>query len=133
MKLMGTPATVSKVRAKLQHIGRQEDKEAQFYDAGMVSVLKFVAAKTIHETEGTEIEWSDATLRTQENVDDLYEKLEGWLSHASDLVKLLKDLDDAHAAKASLEIEDAYVTGFVEGFRYLMGEAAYRQNVNFLK
>ncbi|MGN7327920.1 DUF6809 family protein [Bacillus pumilus] len=133
MKLMGTPATVSKVRAKLQHIGRQDEKEAQFYDAGMVSVLKFVAAKTIHETEGTEIEWSDATLRTQENVDDLYEKLEGILSHANDLVKLLKDLDDAHAAKASLEIEDAYVTGFVEGFRYLMGEAAYRQIVNFLK
>ncbi|MGX9290695.1 DUF6809 family protein [Bacillus sp. A015] len=133
MKLMGTPAKVSTVRAKLQHIGRQEDKEAHFYDAGMVSVLKYVAAKTIHETEGTEIEWSDATLRTQENVDDLYEKLEGILSHANDLVKLLKDLDDAHAVKASLEIEDAYVTGFVEGFRYLMGEAAYRQIVNFLK
>ncbi len=133
MKLMGTPATVSKVRAKLQHVGRQDEKEAQFYDAGMVSVLKFVAAKTIHETEGTEIEWSDATLQTQEKVDDLYEKLEEWLSHANDLVKLLKDLDAAHAAKASLEIEDAFATGFVAGFRYLMDEAAYSKNVNFLK
>ncbi|MEC3814902.1 hypothetical protein NST73_06865 [Bacillus sp. FSL W7-1034] len=133
MKLMGTPATVSKVRAKLQHIGRQEDKEAQFYDAGMVSVLKFVAAKTLYDPQGAlnaDIEWSESTVQAQENVDDLYEKLEGLLSHSKNI---LKDFDSAHAAKAGLEVEDAFVTGFVAGFRYLMNEAAYSKNVNFLK
>ncbi|MEH6900810.1 hypothetical protein V7X04_02880 [Bacillus safensis] len=133
MKLMGTPATVSKVRAKLQHIGRQEDKEAQFYDAGMVSVLKFVAAKTLYDPQGAlnaDIEWSESTVQAQENVDDLYEKLEGLLSHSKNI---LKDFDSAHAAKAGLEVEDAFVTGFVAGFRYLMNEAAYNKNVNFLK
>ncbi|MFB8734284.1 hypothetical protein ACEQPO_11070 [Bacillus sp. SL00103] len=48
-------------------------------------------------------------------------------------MKLLKDLDDAHAAKASLEIEDAFATGFVAGFRYLMDEVRYNKNNNFLK
>ncbi|WP_144499050.1 hypothetical protein [Bacillus pumilus] len=136
MKLMGTPSKVIKARAKLEHIGRQDEKEAHMYDAGMVAVLKFVAAKTLYDPQGslnTDIEWSESTVHAQENVDDLYEKLGEWFSHANDLVKLLKDFDSAHAAKASFEIEDAFVTGFVAGFRYLMDEAAYSKNVNFLK
>lgn len=133
MKLMGTPSKVFKARAKLEHIGRQDEKEAYMYDVGMVAVLKFVAAKTLYDPQGalnTDIEWSESTVHAQENVDDLYEKLEGLLSNSK---KLLKDFDSAHAAKAGLEIEDAFVTGFVAGFRYSMDEAAYSKNVNFLK
>ncbi|HCO78607.1 MAG TPA: hypothetical protein DIT37_01545 [Bacillus sp. (in: Bacteria)] len=103
------------------------------YDAGMVAVLKFVAAKTLYDPQGAfnaDIEWSESTVQAQENVDDLYEKLEGLLSHSKNI---LKDFDSAHAAKAGLEVEDAFVTGFVAGFRYLMDEAAYSKNVNFLK
>ncbi|MBY0189143.1 hypothetical protein H7S25_04120 [Bacillus aerophilus] len=133
MKLMGTPSKVFKARAKLEHIGRQDEKEAHMYDASMVAVLKFIAAKTLYDPQGalnTDIEWSESTVHAQENVDDLYEKLEGLLSHSKNL---LKDFDSAHAAKAGLEVEDAFVTGFVAGFRYLMDEAAYSKNVNFLK
>ncbi|PRS28774.1 MULTISPECIES: hypothetical protein [Bacillus] len=133
MKLMGTPSKVFKARAKLEHIGRQDEKEAHMYDAGMVAVLKFVAAKTLYDSQGplnTDIEWSESTVHAQENVDDLYENLEGLLSNSK---KLLKDFDSVHAAKAGLEVEDAFVTGFVAGFRYLMDEAAYSKNVNFLK
>ncbi|HBU89863.1 hypothetical protein [Bacillus pumilus] len=136
MKLMGTPSKVFKAREKLEHIGRQDEKEAHMYDAGMVAVLKFVAAKILYGPQGaltTEIEWSDSSLETQHTVNELYEKLEGFLSNSNDLAKLLQDLDSAHAAKASFEIEDAFVTGFVAGFRYLMDEAAYSKNVNFLK
>ncbi|MEK4374568.1 hypothetical protein [Bacillus sp. FSL L8-0533] len=136
MKLMGTPSKVFKARAKLEHIGRQDEKEAHMYDAGMVSVLKFVAAKILYGPQGaltTEIEWSDSSLETQHTVNELYEKLEGFLSNSNDLVKLLEDLDAAHAAKATLEVEDAFTAGFVAGFRYLMDEAAYSKNVNFLK
>ncbi|WHX74677.1 hypothetical protein QNH25_15400 [Bacillus safensis] len=133
MKLMGTPSKVFKARAKLEHIGRQDEKEAYMYDAGMVSVLKFVATKILYDPQGpltADIEWSESTVQAQENVDDLYEKIEGLLSHPKNL---LKDFDSAHAAKAGLEVEDAFVTGFVAGFRYLMDEAAYSKNVNFLK
>lgn len=136
MKLMGTPSKVFKAREKLEHIGRQDKKEAYMYDAGMVSVLKFVAAKILYGPQGvltTEIEWSESSLETQNNINELYKKLEGFLSNSNDLVKLLEDLDEAHAAKANLEIEDAFTAGFVAGFRYLNDEVAYSKNVNFLK
>ncbi|MEC4586504.1 hypothetical protein VSS76_04365 [Bacillus safensis] len=133
MKLMCTPSKIIKAKDKLEHIDNQDRKEAYMYDAGMVSVLKFVAAKILYDSQEpftTDIEWSESTVQAQENVDDLYEKLEGLLSHSKNL---LKDFDSAHAAKAGLEVEDAFVTGFVAGFRYLMDEAAYSKNVNFLK
>ena len=136
MKLMCTPSKISKARAKLEHIDNQDRKEAYMYDAGMVAILKFVAAKTLYDPQGpltADIEWSESSLETQNTVNELYEKLEGFLSNSSDLAKLLQDLDSAHAAKASFEIEDAFATGFVAGFRYLMDEAAYSKNVNFLK
>ncbi|MCY7692643.1 hypothetical protein MH111_19680 [Bacillus altitudinis] len=134
MKLMGTPSKIIKAKDKLEHIDNQDRKEAYMYDAGMVAVLKFVAVKEFYETiETSEIEWSESSKETQNTVNELYEKLEGFLSNSNDLLKLLEELDSAHAAKASFEIEDAFATGFVAGFRYLMGEAAYSKNVNFLK
>ncbi|WP_186304935.1 hypothetical protein, partial [Bacillus pumilus] len=134
MKLMGTPSKIIKARAKLEHIDNQDRKEAYMYDAGMVDVLKFVAVKEFYETiETSEIEWSESSKDTQNTVNELYEKMEGFLSNSNDLLKLLEELDSAHAAKASFEIEDAFATGFVAGFRYLMDEAAYSKNVNFLK
>ncbi|MCP1150266.1 MULTISPECIES: hypothetical protein [Bacillus] len=134
MKLMGTPSEINKAKAKLEHIDNQDRKEAYMYDAGMVDVLKFVAVKEFYETiETSEIEWSESSKDTQNTVNELYEKMEGFLSNSNDLLKLLEELDSAHAAKASFEIEDAFATGFVAGFRYLMDEAAYSKNVNFLK
>ncbi|WP_144473103.1 hypothetical protein [Bacillus pumilus] len=134
MKLMGTPSKINKAKAKLEHIDNQDRKEAYMYDAGMVDVLKFVAVKEFYETiETSEIEWSESSKDTQNTVNELYEKMEGFLSNSNDLLKLLEELDSAHAAKASFEIEDAFATGFVAGFRYLMDEAAYSKNVNFLK
>ncbi|MCY7566607.1 hypothetical protein MH157_19320, partial [Bacillus safensis] len=70
MKLMGTPSKVFKARAKLEHIGRQDEKEAYMYDAGMVSVLKFVAVKILYGPQGpltADIEWSESTVQAQEN------------------------------------------------------------------
>ncbi|CAI6266358.1 DUF6809 family protein [Bacillus subtilis] len=77
------------------------------------------------------IEWSQKTTRANERMNKLYALLSEKLP--TDLKPLLQDFDEVYSTKAAYESEDAFISGFIAGFRYLMGEVAYSDELNFYK
>ncbi|KIN33681.1 DUF6809 family protein [Bacillus subtilis] len=134
MKLMGTP---TKIAAIGEQIGADINKTTvcgKYYDAGMVTMLKLIATKSMHEpldSDKENIEWSQKTTKANERMNKFYAVLSEKLP--VDLRPLLQDFDEAYSTKAAYESEDAFISGFFAGFRYLMGEVAYSDELNFYK
>ncbi|MCC9023005.1 hypothetical protein [Bacillus nakamurai] len=134
MKLMGTP---TKIAAIGEQVGADKDKTmtcGQYYDAGMVTMLKLIATKDLHEpvNDGEEkIKWSKKTCKANERTNELFVMLSKKLP--ADSKRLLQDFDEVYSCKSAFETEDAYLSGFIAGFRYLMGEVAYSDELNFYK
>ncbi|MCG3229227.1 hypothetical protein HXV89_07535 [Bacillus subtilis] len=134
MKLMGTP---TKIAAIGEQIGADINKTAvcgKYYDAGMVTMLKLIATKSLHErldSDNEKIEWSPKTCKANDRMNNLYALLSEQLP--ADLKPLLQDFDEICSTKAAYESEDAVISGFIAGFRYLMGEVAYSDELNFYK
>lgn len=134
MKLMGTP---TKIAAIGEQIGADINKTTvcgKYYDAGMVTMLKLIATKSLHErldSDNEKIEWSQKTCKANDRMNDLYARLREKLP--AELKPLLQDFDEICSTKAAYESEDAFISGFIAGFRYLMGEVAYSDELNFYK
>ena len=71
------------------------------------------------------------TTKANERMNKFYAVLSEKLP--TDLKPLLQDFDEAYSTKAAYESEDAFISGFIAGFRYLMGEVAYSDELNFYK
>ncbi|ATO28655.1 DUF6809 family protein [Bacillus atrophaeus] len=134
MKLMGAP---TKIAAIGEQIGADINKTTvcgKYYDAGMVTMLKLVATKVLHDpldSDKESIEWSQKTTKANDRMNDLYAVLSEKLP--ADLKPLLQDFDEAYSTKSAYESEDAFISGFIAGFGYLMGEVAYSDELNFYK
>ncbi|KAA6455264.1 DUF6809 family protein [Bacillus atrophaeus] len=134
MKLMGVP---TKIAAIGEQIGADINKTTvcgKYYDAGMVTMLKLVATKVLHDpldSDKESIEWSQKTTKANDRMNDLYAVLSEKLP--ADLKPLLQDFDEAYSTKSAYESEDAFISGFIAGFRYLMGEVACSDELNFYK
>ncbi|MCY8951471.1 hypothetical protein MOE28_16885 [Bacillus atrophaeus] len=131
MKLMGTPSKMIEVGNKCGIQNGAVEIGSHFYDAGMVSILKLVARTELHDSNVALIEVSDKAKTANEQVNKLFETLVNKLSGEEQ--ELFKAFDEAYSCRASFDTEDAFSAGFVAGFRYLMGEAAYSNDMNFYK
>ncbi|SLB62328.1 DUF6809 family protein [Bacillus velezensis] len=131
MKLMGTPSKMIEVGNKCGIKHGAVELGSHFYDAGMVAILKLVARTELHDSNEVKIEVSEKAKAANEQVNKLFEDLVNKLS--GEQRELFKAFDEAYSCKASFDTEDAFSAGFVAGFRYLMGEAAYSNDMNFYK
>ncbi|MBR0019656.1 DUF6809 family protein [Bacillus subtilis] len=134
MKLMGTPTKIAAIGEKIGADINKTTVCGKYYDAGMVTMLKLIATKTLHErldSDYEKIEWSQKTCKANDRMNHLYALLSEKLP--TDLKPLLQDFDEICSTKSAYESEDAFISGFIAGFRYLMGEVAYSDELNFYK
>lgn len=93
------------------------------HDAGMEFMLKMIAEKQLSD-KGEFIN-SLQTKRDEESAEKAYEKIKSRFSN--DDLSVIQEYADTLSDYYSSVGRDCYITGFIEGFNYLMHEVTHNQ------
>lgn len=93
------------------------------YDAGMISILRIIAAQQSIEDDPSTFKESDMTKSLAGTTQDKFDKLFNTLDEVQQ--KMFLDYEDEQTSYMGCSRDDYYIQGFISGFRFLLREIKY--------